>query len=72
LQVKKRNKHVGALREIDEENTANFQLALQNKNLEQVYKQENLNRKFNIFHNIFLLIFENSFPLVVKKEDRHQ
>jgi hypothetical protein len=50
-------------REINEENTAYFQWALKNKNWEELYNHENVNMKFNIFHNIFLVIFENSFPL---------
>jgi hypothetical protein len=38
----------------------------------EVYNQENVNIKFNIFHNTFLLILENSFPLVYKKKDTNK
>jgi hypothetical protein len=41
---------------------------IQNKNWAEVYNQGNVNMKFNIFHNTFLLILENSFPLVYKKK----
>jgi hypothetical protein len=34
-----------------------------------MYNQENVNNKFNIFFNIFLLNFENNFPLVYKKKE---
>jgi hypothetical protein len=63
------SEHVKAFREINEEKIANFQLALQNENWEEVYNQEIVNRKFNSFLNTFLLIFENSFPLVFKKKE---
>jgi late competence protein required for DNA uptake (superfamily II DNA/RNA helicase) len=48
--------------------TAYFQRALQTENWVEVYNQENVNRKFNIFHNTCLLILEDSFPLVYKKK----
>jgi hypothetical protein len=63
------SEHVNAFREINEEKIANFQLALQNENWEEAYNQEIVNRKFNIFLKTFLLIFENSFPLVFKKKE---
>jgi hypothetical protein len=68
LQVMRQSDHVSAFREINEEKITNFQQALQNENWEEVYNQENVNRKFNIFHNTFLLILENSLPLVYKKK----
>ena len=60
--------HVRAFRDINDENIAYFQWALQNENWEAVYDQENVNTKFNTFHNTFLTIVENSFPLVYKKK----
>ena len=69
LQAMMQSEQVNAFREINEEKIANFQLALQNENWEEVYNQENVNRKFNIFLNTFLLIYENSFPLVFKKKE---
>jgi hypothetical protein len=50
---------VRAFRDINEENIAYWV---------EVYNQENVTMKFNIFHNTFLLILENSFPLVYKKK----
>jgi hypothetical protein len=46
-----------------------LQFELQNENWEEVYNQENVNGKFNIFLKIFVLNFENSFPLVYKKKE---
>jgi hypothetical protein len=37
--------------------TAYFQWTFRNKNWEEAYNQENVNMKFNIFHNTFLVIF---------------
>jgi hypothetical protein len=45
LQAMIQSKHVNAFREINEEKIANFQLAVQNENWEEVYNQENVNRK---------------------------
>jgi hypothetical protein len=50
------NKHKYAFRETEEKITT-FKFALQNENWEEVYNQENVNSKFNIFLNVFLLIF---------------
>jgi hypothetical protein len=79
LQVKKQTKHQYIYiyiyiyrereREINEETITKFQISLQNENWEDVYDYGNVNSKFNIFLNIFLLNFENSFRLVHKKED---
>ncbi|PNF22769.1 hypothetical protein B7P43_G06670 [Cryptotermes secundus] len=66
--VMRQSDHVRAYRDINEENIVCFQRALQNENWIEVYNQENVNMKFNIFHNIFLSIFENSFPIVYKKK----
>lgn len=63
------SEHVKAFREINEEKIENFQLALQNENWDEVYNEENVNRKCNSFLNTFLLIFENNFPLVFKKKE---
>jgi hypothetical protein len=60
--------YVRVSRDINDENLACFQRALQAENWTEVYNQENVNMKFNIFHNTFLLILENSFPLVFKKK----
>jgi hypothetical protein len=62
------NKHKYAFGVINEEKITNFQSALQ-KNWEEVYNQENVNSKLNIFLHISLLNFENSFPLAYKKRD---
>jgi hypothetical protein len=57
-----------AFRDISDENIAYFQRALQNENWQEVYNQEDINTKFNKFHNTFLVIVENSFPLVHKRK----
>jgi hypothetical protein len=69
VQVKKQTKHQYICREINEETIAKFQISLQNENWEDVYDYGNVNSKFNILLNIFLLNFENSFPLVHKKKE---
>jgi hypothetical protein len=67
LQTMMQNMHKYVFREINEEKNTLFQFGLQNENWE-VYNQENVNSKLNMFHNIFLLNFENSFLLVYKKK----
>jgi hypothetical protein len=57
LQAVMQSKHENAFREMNEGKIANFQLAVQNENWEEVYNQENVNRKFNIFLNIFFINF---------------
>jgi hypothetical protein len=69
LPVKKQTKHQYICREINKETITNFQIALQNENWEDVYDYGNVNSKFNIFLNIFLLNYVNSFPLVHKKKE---
>jgi hypothetical protein len=69
VQVKKQTKHQYICREINEETITKFQISLQNENWEDAYDYGNVNSKFNIFLNIFLLNFENSFPLVHKKKE---
>jgi hypothetical protein len=73
VRVTRKSIHVRAFRDISDENIAYFQWALQNENWQEVYNQEDINTKFNKFHNTFFVIPENSFPLVHKtKKDTNK
>jgi uncharacterized FlgJ-related protein len=48
--------------------TPYFQQTLKKENWEELYKQENVNMRFDIFYNTFLVIFEYRFPLMYKKK----
>jgi hypothetical protein len=54
MQVKAQNKACKyKARQINVETIKNFQLALENENWEEIYKQDNVTSEFNIFLNIF-------------------
>jgi len=61
------NVHKCKLRQINEDTIQNFQLALENENWEEVYKQDNINSKFSTFLNIFLIKYENSFAVTQRR-----
>jgi hypothetical protein len=41
-------------------------LAVENEKCEKIYKRNNINNKFHTF-NIFLIKYENSFPITQRK-----
>jgi hypothetical protein len=51
------------LRQINEDTVQNCRLALENENKEEILKQDNINNKFNAILNIFLIKYEESFPI---------
>jgi hypothetical protein len=68
--VKAQNKNKACkykVRQINEETIKNFQSELENENWEEVYLQNDVNDKFNIFLNTFLVKYENCFPVTYKR-----
>lgn len=53
-------------RVINEESLKDFEAKLKNETWESVYDSDDMNSKFNAFHNTFLNIFESSFPVKYK------
>jgi hypothetical protein len=61
------NVHKYELRQINEDTTQNFQVALENENLEEIHKQDSINSKFTTFLSIFLIKCETSFPITQRR-----
>jgi hypothetical protein len=70
LQNKTQNKACKyKVRQINEETIKNFQLGLENENWDEIYKQDNVNSKFNIYLNTFLIKYEYCFPVIYKNNE---
>ena len=55
--------HKYKLRQINKDTIQNFELALENDNWKDIYKQDKINNKFGTFLNTFLKKYDNSFPI---------
>jgi hypothetical protein len=52
---------------INNDTIANFQLQLSQETWEEVFDENDFNKNFGLFLNIFLRIYYSSFPLIQKK-----
>jgi hypothetical protein len=64
--------HTYFKRNINEYTIADFQLNLSRGTWEIVFDENDVNKTFNIFQNIFLNIYYSSFPLIQARKNINQ